>query len=76
MTKLLTITDAAQCLGCSEANVYALLNSGELPFVRVGKSKGYRIDVVDLERFIQSRKTCHEGAPPKIARPRLKHIRL
>ncbi len=76
MKKLLTVADVAQCLGCSEANVYALLEAGELPYVPIGKSKGYRIDPADLERFIGSRKVRNEGAKPKAPRPRLKHIRL
>ena len=28
--RLLTITETAECLGCSEANVYALIDAGKL----------------------------------------------
>ncbi|MEZ6052576.1 MAG: excisionase family DNA-binding protein [Planctomycetaceae bacterium] len=41
--RLLTIREAAGLLCCSEANVYALKEAGELPFVCVGV-QGYRID--------------------------------
>lgn len=76
--RLLTVTEAATHLGCSRANVYGLINAGELPVVSVGKSRGYRIDRMDVEEFIQRRKTCKEGRKPTppTTRPRLKHIRL
>ena len=74
--RLVTVKQAAELLGCSKANLYSLLNGGELPFVCVGKSKGYRIDVEDIERFIDQRKVQREGSVPKVPRPQLKHIKL
>jgi excisionase family DNA binding protein len=74
--RLLTIKQAAEQLACSEANVYALVGAGQLPFVRVGSRKGLRIDSRDLDAFIQSRKVQYEQAKPKPPRPRLKHIKL
>ena len=74
--RLVTVKQAAELLGCSEANVYSLLDGGELPFVCVGKSKGYRIDPADITRFIDKRKIQREGATPKAPRPQLKHIKL
>jgi excisionase family DNA binding protein len=77
-TRLLTVNETATLLGCSRANVYALIDAGELPVISVGKSRGYRIDRQDIEQFIERRKTCKEGrkpAPPA-TRPRLKHIKL
>jgi excisionase family DNA binding protein len=54
-SRLLTVAEAAQFLGCSETNVYALIDSGDLPFVSIGKRKGYRLDQMDLEAFIDRR---------------------
>ncbi len=76
--QLLSIVETAALLGCSRANVYALVNAGELPVISIGKSRGYRIDRRDIEEFLQRRKFCKEGrqpAPPS-PRPRLKHIKL
>jgi len=76
--RLLTVSQAAEYLGCSRANVYTLINAGELPVVAVGKSRGYRIDRQDIDAFIDRRKTCKEsGKPASLAsRPRLKHIKF
>ena len=77
-TRLLTVTAAAEFLGCSRANVYGLINAGELPVIAIGKSRGYRIDRRDIEAFVQRRKVHKEGGKPaRLApRPRLKHIKL
>ncbi|MBX3436063.1 MAG: helix-turn-helix domain-containing protein [Planctomycetaceae bacterium] len=74
--RLLSVAQAARFLGCSEANVYALLETGELAYVPIGRRKGYRIDILDLESFIEGRKKKQAAAPVKVPRPRLKHIRL
>lgn len=76
--QLLSIVETAALLGCSRANVYALVNAGELPVISIGKSRGYRIDRRDIEEFLQRRKFCKEGRQPTppTARPRLKHIKL
>ena len=76
--QLLTVNETATLLGCSRANVYGLIDAGELPVVSVGKSRGYRIDRSDIDAFIQRRKT-YKGEPkpaPPVSRPRLKHIRF
>jgi len=76
--RLMTISQAAERLGCSRANVYGLINDGELPVVSIGRSRGYRIDSQDIEAFIQRRKSQRDGGQtvPLPARPRLKHIKL
>ena len=76
--KLLTISEVAVVLGCSAANVYRLIDTGELPVIAVGKSRGYRIDRRDIDEFINRRKTRNVGekSHTPIPRPRLKHIRL
>ena len=72
---LLTIKQVADYLGCSERNVYALLDRNELPYILVGSSKGYRIDPIDLRAFVERRKVRGEQCKPrKLNRPRLKHI--
>lgn len=75
---LLTVSETAALLGCSRNNVYGLIESGELPVISVGKSRGYRVDRRDIEVFIERRKAQKKGektaTPP--ARPRLKHITL
>jgi excisionase family DNA binding protein len=73
---LLTIKQVAAILVCSEKNVYALIEGGQLPYVPIGKSKGYRIDRKDLSTFITSRKMQNEGRKLKAPRPRLKHIKV
>lgn len=72
----MTVVDVAERLGCSRANVYALISRGFLPVVCVGRSKGYRIDLQDLERFIEQRKVQYEPPSPTAPYPQLKHIRL
>jgi len=72
---LLTIKETAQRLRCKRANVYALIASGELPVVRIGLQKGYRIDARDLEGFVNDRKFRYRPQPARLPRPRLKHLR-
>ena len=75
--RLLAISEAAQVLGCSDANVYSLIESGKIPYVAVGRKKGYRIASDDLHLFIQSRKVQKQPAEAKpVIRPRLRHIRI
>jgi excisionase family DNA binding protein len=74
--RLLTVKETADWLGCSEANVYSLLEKGELPYVSVGRRKGYRIDPTDIAEFIRRRKAWNQPAQPHLPRPRLKHLRL
>lgn len=76
--QLLTIRETARHLRCSIANVYALIERGHLPAVRVGRSKGLRIDPRDLAEFIDRRKEQRRPLPPCRIPPRrtLKHIEL
>jgi len=55
MVRLVTITTAADWLGLSRSKLYELLAAGELPTVRIGRSR--RIAVTDLEAFIDRRRT-------------------
>ena len=74
--RLMTVADAARFLGCSDANVYALIRGGQLPYVTIGRSKGFRLDRVDLEAFIDDRKQQKAATVRRPSRPRLKHIKL
>lgn len=73
---LVTVREAAERLACSPANVYALIESGELAVVPVGRRKGYRIDLRDLDTFVRERKFKFETPAPKAQPVRLKHLRL
>ncbi len=77
-TQLLTVGATALLLGCSRANIYGLIEAGELPVVAVGKSRGYRIDRQDIDTFIERRKTCKRAEKPALPppRPQLKHIKF
>ncbi len=73
--RLLTIKEAAQRLSCSAAAVYSLVASGELPVVRVGLQKGYRVDVRDLDVCVSDRKFRYRPQAVRVPRPKLKHLR-
>jgi excisionase family DNA binding protein len=74
--QLLTVKKAAARLGCSAANVYLLVANGELPVVRVGRLKGYRIDARDLDSFVNDRKFRYRVETARPPRTQLKHLRL
>ncbi len=72
---LLTIKQAAQRLSCSAACVYALVASGELPVVRIGLQKGYRVDIRDLDAFVSDRKFRYRSEAVRIPKAKFKHLR-
>lgn len=74
--QLITIRQAAKQLCCSVANVYSLVESGRLAVIPVGRCKGYRIDVRDLNAFIQEHKFRFQVPPKKPMATKLKHVRL
>ncbi len=51
----LTVGEVAQVLRVSNMTVYRLINAGQLPAVRVGKS--YRVREEDLDAFLAGRFT-------------------
>jgi excisionase family DNA binding protein len=75
---LVTVVETARLLDCSRANVYGLIEAGELPVISIGRSRGYRIDRRDIEEFIRRRKFRKQGKKPAGPAPRLrlKHIKL
>ena len=51
--QLLTVVEAAQQLGISRSKLYELLADGELPSVRIGRTR--RIATSALEQFVAQR---------------------
>ena len=54
---LLTLTEAADYLGCSRATVKRWIAAGTLPTFRVGRV--VRVRELDLERFVTMHTTRH-----------------
>ncbi len=53
--RFLTVTEVAATLRVSNMTVYRLINTGELPAIRIGKS--FRIREDDLTRYLAERYT-------------------
>lgn len=53
--RFLTVAEVADLLRVSNMTVYRLVNAGELPAARVGKS--YRIREDDIDRYLAARYT-------------------
>jgi excisionase family DNA binding protein len=51
--RFVTVTEVARRLRVSNMTVYRLVNSGQLPAVRVGR--GYRIREDDVHKYLQAR---------------------
>lgn len=52
-SRFLTVAEVARQLRVSNMTVYRLVQAGELPAVRVGRS--YRINADDLDRYLAER---------------------
>jgi excisionase family DNA binding protein len=53
MGRFLTVTEVARQLRVSNMTVYRLVNSGQLPAVRVGR--GYRITEEGVRKYLEQR---------------------
>jgi excisionase family DNA binding protein len=51
--RFLTLEDVATYLNVSVPQVYALVRSGELPAIKVGGRGQWRVEVAELEGYIQ-----------------------
>lgn len=51
--RFLTLADVAETLNISAAQTYALVRSGELPAIKVGGRGQWRVEVDQLEAYIQ-----------------------
>ncbi len=49
--ELLTVAEAAACLGCGTSTLYRMLLAGTIPHVRIGRT-GKRISKQALRRYI------------------------
>lgn len=59
--QLLTIVDAAHHLGISRSKVYELLAAGELPSVRIGRTR--RIALAAIEEFVVEHRSRARTVP-------------
>ncbi|MGA8993696.1 MAG: helix-turn-helix domain-containing protein [Nocardioidaceae bacterium] len=50
--RFLTLADVAEVLNTSVAQVRALVHSGELRYIQIGGRQQYRIEAVELEKYI------------------------
>jgi excisionase family DNA binding protein len=50
--KLLRVTEVGRCLAVSRSFVYQLMDRGELPYVKIGKSR--RVRPEDVARLIEN----------------------
>jgi excisionase family DNA binding protein len=51
--RFLQLADVAEMLSISPRQAYALVNSGELPAIRVGGRGQWRVETTELENYIQ-----------------------
>ena len=51
--RFLTLTDVAEVLNISSAQTYALVRSGALRAIKVGGRGQWRVEVTELESYIQ-----------------------
>jgi excisionase family DNA binding protein len=51
--RFLPLTDVAEILNISSAQAYALVRSGDLPAIKVGGRGQWRVEVTELESYIQ-----------------------
>ena len=51
--RFLQLTDVAEILNTSTAQVYALVRRGELPAIKIGGRGQWRVETSELEAFIE-----------------------
>lgn len=54
-SRFMTVGEVASCLRVSSMTVYRLINAGELPAARIGRS--FRVRSEDLDRYLADRFT-------------------
>ncbi len=50
--RFLTLSDVAEVLNTSSAQVYALVRRGDLPAIKIGGRGQWRVERTELEQFI------------------------
>jgi excisionase family DNA binding protein len=53
MPRFLQLSDVAEVLNTSAAQVYALVRSGELPAIKIGGRGQWRVEASELEKYIE-----------------------
>lgn len=51
--RFLQLADVAEMLNISSAQAYALVRSGDLPAIKIGGRGQWRVEVCELERYIE-----------------------
>jgi excisionase family DNA binding protein len=51
--RFLTLSDVAEILNTSSAQVYALVRRGDLPAIKIGGRGQWRVESTELEAYIQ-----------------------
>lgn len=51
--RFLTLADVAETLSISASQAYALVRNGELPAIKVGGRGQWRVEVTELEAYIE-----------------------
>jgi excisionase family DNA binding protein len=65
--RFLTLDDVAEILNVSHAQVYALVKRREIVAIQIGGRGQWRVEVDELERFIQQKYTeARAGAVPEL----------
>ena len=67
--RFLTLADVAEILSTSVAQVRALVQANELRYIQIGGRQQYRIEAVELERYIQRMYAESEAKSRQQARP-------
>ncbi|GAA4871612.1 helix-turn-helix domain-containing protein [Serinicoccus chungangensis] len=67
--RFLTLTDVAETLNVSLAQVKAIVRSGDLPGIKLGGRGVWRVEAAELEAYIQrmytrTRESLHLGEGP------------
>lgn len=63
VTGLVSLPDAAEWLAVSRSTVYAMMQSGDLPYIRIGQVR--RVAVEDLRTYVERHRTRRERPVPE-----------
>lgn len=72
--RLLTIQETSELLRLSRSKCYELTASGSLPSLKIGGS--VRVMEADLLAYLESCRQAKPERKPRMAIPRLKHLKL
>ena len=76
---MLTVKEVAQRLNVSQSCIYQLVETGKLPHHRIGIGRGaIRFTETDLADYLTHARQQTTGERPvaRVARPKLKHLKL